>query len=313
MTENYKNHVSVLLNECVEVLCESKDPLEKHLFADLTFGRGGHTIALSNKSENYKLICTDQDPEAFQNGQKLILEKNKTEQISLEHTNFINFKTLVEKKYKKTLSEYGGFSGILLDLGVSSHHFDSPERGFSFRFDGPLDMRMNISDQDLPTASDIINQYSEEELTDIFQKYADEKFASRISQNIVEARKSKKIERTSELEQIIFHCYPKKFRHGRIHPATKSFQALRLEVNRELLVLEQIIPDLLSLLSEGGRLAIISFHSLEDRIVKHLFKETSQKSPFTLITKKPIIPSEQEIKSNSRSRSAKLRVIERNI
>ncbi len=313
MSENYKEHISVLLNESIEILTESKSTSDIHLFADLTFGRGGHTFSLANKSDNYKLICTDQDPEAYENGIKLISKNNKAWQIDLEHTNFVNFKTLIDNKYKDVLLKYGGFSGILLDLGVSSHHFDSPERGFSFRFDGPLDMRMNIADQDLLTASDIINTYSEEELCHIFQKYADEKFASRIAQQIIEARKIKKLERTTELEKIIFHCYPKKFRHGRIHPATKVFQALRLEVNRELKVLEDIIPELLSLLSESGRLAIISFHSLEDRIVKHIFKETALKSPYTLITKKPIIPNEKEIKSNSRSRSAKLRVIERNI
>lgn len=312
MSENYKQHVSVLLDESISALIENKDIEDKHLFADLTFGRGGHSVKLAEQSKNFQLICTDQDPEAYQNGQKIIQEKKLEQQIILEHCNFVNFKKMIEKKHEGLLKERGGFSGILMDLGVSSHHFDSPERGFSFRFDGPLDMRMNIDDQETKTAADIINKCSVSELVEIFNKYGEDPFAQRIAEKIADSRKEKKLETTAELEQIIFHCYPKKMRYGRTHPATKIFQALRLEVNQELTVLSEVIPQLLELLSDAGRLVIISFHSLEDRIVKNLFKENSQKGPYTLITKRPLVPSENEIKNNSRSRSAKLRVIEKN-
>ena len=173
-------------------------------------------------------------------------------------------------------------------------------------------MRMDKDSEDLVSAKEIVNTYSEEDLADIFFKYGEEKLSRRIAKNIIEARSSKEITRTKELEEIVFLSYPKKWRHGRTHPATKVFQALRIYVNRELEFLDQIIPDAIDLLAPGGRFAVISFHSLEDRILKHKLREFHQEGVGKLIQRKPILPTEDEIKMNPRSRSAKLRGIEKN-
>jgi 16S rRNA (cytosine1402-N4)-methyltransferase len=200
-----------------------------------------------------------------------------------------------------------------MDLGVSSHQFDKMERGFSFRADAPLDMRMNHGDNSKPTAADLLNTLSEKEIADLLFTYGEERLSRRIAAKICELRLTKKIETTSELEDICFHAYPAKDRHQKTHPATRSFQALRIAVNDELRVLENTIPKLLPYLSEGGVLAIISFHSLEDRIVKHTFKEILEKQdfPVTILTKKPLTATEEELSINSRSRSAKLRILQR--
>jgi 16S rRNA (cytosine1402-N4)-methyltransferase len=205
------------------------------------------------------------------------------------------------------------FAGILMDLGVSSHQFDKTERGFSFRGDAPLDMRMNYGDSNTPTAADLLNTLPEKEIADLLFAYGDERLSRRIAARICELRQTKKIETTGELEDICFHAYPAKDRHQKTHPATRSFQALRIAVNDELRVLEDTIPKLLPYLSEGGVLAIISFHSLEDRIVKHTFKELLEKQdfPVTILTKKPLTATDEELSENSRSRSAKLRLLQR--
>jgi 16S rRNA (cytosine1402-N4)-methyltransferase len=207
----------------------------------------------------------------------------------------------------------GKFAGILMDLGVSSHQFDKMERGFSFRADAPLDMRMNYGDSDTPTAADLLNTLSEKEIADILFTYGEERLSRRIASKICEFRATKKIETTGEIEDIIFHCYPPKDRHGKTHPATRSFQALRIAVNDELRVLEDTLPKLLPYIAEGGVLAVISFHSLEDRIVKHTFKEMMEKPdfPVTILTKKPLTATDEELFNNSRSRSAKLRLLKR--
>jgi 16S rRNA (cytosine1402-N4)-methyltransferase len=206
----------------------------------------------------------------------------------------------------------GKFAGILMDLGVSSHQFDKMERGFSFRADAPLDMRMNYGDSSIPTAADLLNSLSEKEIADILFNYGEERLSRKIASRIVELRQKKKIETTGELEDICFHAYPPKDRHGKIHPATRSFQALRIAVNEELTVLENTLPKLLPYLAHGGTLAVISFHSLEDRIVKHTFKEISESDQaVTILTKKPLTASESELTENSRSRSAKLRVLQK--
>jgi len=295
-------HFSVLKDECLTFLTENASP--NSYFADLTFGGGGHSFALVEKDQSYKLIGVDQDPDALNNGAKLIAEKKMGDRIDLISSNFSKFPDLMKEKYPEVK-----FQGILMDLGVSSHQFDIPERGFSFKHEAPLDMRMNYDDDSIETAADICNTRDVDELEEIFKTYGEERFSKRIAEKIVEERP---IATTKDLEDIIFHCYPKKMRFGKTHPATRCFQALRIAVNEELGVLSEVLPQLVGLLKSGGRLAVISFHSLEDRIVKRAFKELGSKDgPFRILTKKPLTPSEREIATNSRSRSAKLRVIER--
>jgi 16S rRNA (cytosine1402-N4)-methyltransferase len=200
-----------------------------------------------------------------------------------------------------------------MDLGVSSHQFDKMERGFSFRADAPLDMRMNYGDNNIPTAADLLNSLSEKEIADIIFNYGEDKLSRKIAARIVELRQKEKIATTGQIEDICFHAYPAKDRHGKIHPATRTFQALRIAVNEELTVLENTLPKLMPFLAEGGVLAVISFHSLEDRIVKHTFKEISEHGeiPGSVLTKKPMTASEEELEENSRSRSAKLRLLQK--
>lgn len=298
----YTKHKSVLFHESLDSILENGTVGN---FADLTFGGGGHTTALAKRVTDGHVYAFDQDPEAYENGLKRIAEEGLSEKITLIKSNF----SLFDQKISGPII----FQGILMDLGVSSHHFDKAERGFSFRFEADLDMRMAVDDEHVMTAAQIVNQYSVDELTDIFQKYGEERFARRIAEKIVERRAVSPLKTTKEIEDIAFHCYPKKMRFDGKSPATKVFQALRIEVNKELEVLEQAIDQVCQRLAIGGRLAIITFHSLEDRIVKQKFKDLGERSDtcFQILTKKPIVPSEQEILENSRSRSAKLRVIER--
>lgn len=281
-------------------------------YADLTFGGGGHSFEFLYRNPNAQVRSTDQDPDALKNGHARIADEKMQNRIKLIDTNFVHFPALI-KEHSPEVFLAGGFQGILLDLGVSSHHFDEATRGFSFRFDGPLDMRMDHASDEFLTAAEVVNTYREEELRRIFEEYGEEKNARKIAARICEERKTKPIETTKELENIIFHCYPKEHRYGKTNPSTRVFQALRLEVNRELEVLTEVIDQLIPLLKLGGRLGIISFHSLEDRIVKNVFRDAAQRAdpPVEIITKKPIVPSEEEILNNSRSRSAKLRVLER--
>lgn len=308
----YSKHQTVLKKECVDFLTEKASSEKKSYYADLTFGGGGHSFEILYKNTLYEVRATDQDPDAIKNGEEKIENENMKERIKLIATNFIHFPNIV-REHSPEVFLAGGFQGILLDLGVSSHHFDEASRGFSFRFDGPLDMRMDTSANDFLTAEEIINTYREEDLKKIFEEYGEEKNARKIASKIVSERKNKKIQTTKELENIIFHCYPKEHRHGKTNPSTRVFQALRLEVNQELEVLSKTIDQLIPLLAVGGRLAIISFHSLEDRIVKNIFRNALSKEdcPVEVLTKKPILPREEEILNNSRARSAKLRVLER--
>jgi 16S rRNA (cytosine1402-N4)-methyltransferase len=309
---SYTGHYSVLKKECIDGLTENANLNEISYFADLTFGGGGHSFEFLYKHENFQVRSTDQDPDALKNGEARIESEVMSKRIKLFDTNFVRFPIVAAEECQDVL-EAGGFQGILLDLGVSSHHFDKAGRGFSFRFEGPLDMRMNYTSDAFVTAEEIVNTYSEEQLKKIFFEYGEEKFSKKIAVKICEDRQIKRITTTSELENIIFHCYPKEMRYGKTNPSTRVFQALRLEVNRELEVLTDTITQLIPLLKIGGRLAIISFHSLEDRIVKNIFKEASLSSelPVEILTKKPIVPGEEEIFNNSRSRSAKLRILER--
>lgn len=314
MTKTYTTHYSVLKKECLDNLCDPVDNVDgSHIFADLTFGGGGHSFEFLYRNKNFSVISTDQDPDALKNGHARIENEKMQDRISLLDTNFVHFPKIVKEKFPELFKDGSGLQGILLDLGVSSHHFDDGSRGFSFRFDAPLDMRMDHESNEFMTAEEIVNTYREEQLAKIFWEYGEEKYSRKIAAKIVEQRKVTPIKTTKDLENIIFHCYPKEHRHGKTNPSTRVFQALRLEVNQELEVLTEVIGQLIPLLKIGGRLAIISFHSLEDRIVKNIFRDfsVSEQIPIELITKKPIIPSEEEILNNSRSRSAKLRVIER--
>lgn len=307
----YTSHYSVLKKECIELLTENQEASKDAYYADLTFGGGGHTFALKNTSAHAYVFSCDQDPDALKNGEERI-KKEGDGRIKLFDTNFVNFPEIAIKELDHVLKS-GGFDGILLDLGVSSHHFDEATRGFSYRFDGPLDMRMDYDNDHILSASEILERYSEKELERIFSEYGEERYSKRIAKKICEVREKEPIKTTKQLENLIFHCYPKEDRHGKTNPSTRVFQALRIEVNQELEVITQVIDRLFPLLKIGGRLAIISFHSLEDRIVKNEFKKlTNQNGLFgELLTKKPILPTPQEILENSRSRSAKLRVIER--
>jgi 16S rRNA (cytosine1402-N4)-methyltransferase len=307
MTE-YLSHYSVLLKECLNALELGSSASGSKIFADLTFGAGGHTFALSDHVSGSTVYSTDQDPDALKNGEANIARRGKEGSVHLLPMNFLEFPAWCKENQME-----GKFAGILMDLGVSSHQFDKMERGFSFRADVPLDMRMNYGDATIPTAADLLNSSSEKEIADLLFTYGDERLSRRIAARICELRQNKKIETTGELEDICFHAYPAKDRHQKTHPATRTFQALRIAVNDELRVLENTIPNLLPFLAEGGVLAIISFHSLEDRIVKHTFKDLLEKQdfPVTILTKKPLTATDEELSENSRSRSAKLRLLQR--
>ena len=200
--------------------------------------------------------------------------------------------------------------GVLLDLGVSSPQLDEAARGFSFKADGPLDMRMNPAEP--VSAQEIINTYPEKDLCEIFWKYGEERFARRIAKRIVESRRNKRLGSTLELESIVWQSVPASYRHGRIHPATKIFQALRIEVNQELQCFETFLSEMLNNLAVGGRIVILSFHSLEDRMVKNSFREFSKEGKGVVLTKKPVTADLEEMQANPRSRSAKLRAFQKN-
>jgi 16S rRNA (cytosine1402-N4)-methyltransferase len=313
---SYTSHYSVLKQECLDSMYAdwegSND--ENLLFADLTFGGGGHSLAIVAKDKRANLISFDQDPDALSNGKELIKQSGNDQRHHLVDSNFCHFGEVVKEKYQDLVDKCGGFSAVLMDLGVSSHHFDEGNRGFSFRVDAPLDMRMDSDNENITTAKDIVNKYSELELEKLFKEFGEEKFSRRIARRIAVDREVKPIETTFELAALIKECYPAKLRHGRINPATKCFQALRIEVNRELHVLSEVIPQIIPLLKINGKICVISFHSLEDRIVKHEFKRLEKESDDIIcevVTKKPIVPTKEELDENPRSRSAKLRVIKR--
>lgn len=298
----FSGHLTVLRDELINIVSDSFDYSEKLIFADLTFGGGGHSFYLLEKFPNSTLLCFDQDLDAIKHGQMLIEAKVLNDRIKLIHANFTDFNLHTENLQ---------FDAIIADLGVSSHHLDSPERGFSFRAEGPLDMRMDQVTCDL-TAADVVNDFPAKDLIEIFTIYGEEKFATRIVENIIEKRKEERIETTHQLENIVFHSYPRSLRlNRRKHPATQVFQALRIYINSELDSITKAIPDCLDRLKINGKMGIITFHSLEDRIIKNIFKEASLKSDYRLINKKPIEANQKEIFNNNRARSAKLRGIER--
>lgn len=280
------SHIPVLSQEVITGL--NIQPGGNYL--DLTVGGGGHSRLILETAEDVKVTCVDQDEDALKAAKENLAEFG--DRVKFIHSNFANYQ-FIENSY----------DGILADLGVSSYHLDHPERGFSFRNTANLDMRMN--QQQSLTAGDIINEWDEKELADIFFKYGEERLSRRIARRIIEKRP---FDTTTELANAIAYSVPPKYRHGRIHPATRVFQALRIAVNDELKALETLIEKAPNALIPGGRIAIISFHSLEDRPVKHGLRN----SPLLrILTKKPIIATEEEIKQNPRSRSAKLRIAEK--
>ena len=308
------NHYSVLLNETIENLNIKPDGI----YVDGTLGGGGHAYQVASRiSEKGRLIGIDQDADAIAAaGERL---KEFGDKITIIRSNYANMK---EELHRIGVEKV---DGIVLDLGVSSFQLDTPERGFTYRDENaPLDMRMD--DRQSLTAKDIVNGYSEMDLYRIIRDYGEDKFAKNIAKHIVQERAEKPIETTGELTEIIRASIPMKVQVTGGHPAKRTFQAIRIELNKELEVLQNNLDDMIDLLNPGGRICIITFHSLEDRIVKTNFKRNEnpctcpsdfpvcvcgKKSKGKVVTRKPILPSEEELEVNSRSKSAKLRVFER--
>ncbi|MBQ8877216.1 MAG: 16S rRNA (cytosine(1402)-N(4))-methyltransferase RsmH [Lachnospiraceae bacterium] len=306
-------HTSVLLTETIEGLQIKPDGI----YVDGTLGGGGHSYEIAGRlNAKGKLIGIDQDDAAIKAaGERL---KEYGDKVTIVRSNYRNTKGVLTGLGVEQID------GMMLDLGVSSYQLDNQERGFSYRYDTPLDMRMDMR-QNL-SAREIINTYSEMELFRVIRDYGEDKFAKNIAKHIVRARAEKEIETTGELNEIIKAAIPAKMRAEGGHPSKRTFQAIRIECNRELEVLKESLEELIDLLAPGGRLCIITFHSLEDRIVKTAFKQAANPctcppqfpvcvcgkvSKGKVITGKPILPSEEELAENSRSKSAKLRIFEK--
>lgn len=297
------NHYSVLLNEAIEGLCIKP----QGVYIDGTAGGGGHSLEIAKRLKGGRLYCVDQDSDAIAAATKRL--SDHLDKVTFVKDNFENIGNIETE---------GGIDGLLLDLGVSSYQLDTAERGFSYMQDAPLDMRMN-RDAEF-SAEELVNEYDEDELVRVLRDWGEEKFARKIARGIIAARPVKS---TGELVEIIRSSVPKS---GDMHPEKRSFQAIRIEVNRELDIIEPTINTAVDMLNPGGRIAIITFHSLEDRIVKQAFAKLSSgctcppdfpvcvcnnKPKGRVITKKPILPSKSELEENSRSKSAKLRIFEK--
>lgn len=288
-------HIPVLLNEVMDglAICSGNK------YIDATLGGGGHTRVMLEKGGIVLGIDQDSDALTFvKNNFQLPISNN---QLTLAEGNFRTIKSIAEA------NGFSQVSGILYDVGVSSNQIDSSGRGFTIRKSEPLDMRM--SEKGSLTAYDVVNTYSQEELADIFMRYGEEEKAEKVAQHILESRRNKKIESTDELVAVIEQVIK---RQGMMHPATRVFQAIRIEVNAELTSIKEGIAEGIELLEKNGRLCVISFHSLEDRIIKQQFDTWERKGLGKIINKKPIVAHEDEIARNSRSRSAKLRIFEKN-
>jgi 16S rRNA (cytosine1402-N4)-methyltransferase len=306
-------HVSVLLSECIEGLAVKPDGT----YVDGTLGGAGHAKEVCKRlSAKGKFIGIDQDTDALETSRQRL--QNLSPEVILVHSNFENTKKILDDLNIK------GIDGMLIDLGVSSYQLDEASRGFSYMQDAPLDMRMDRSQSF--SAFDVVNNYTEEKLFQVIKNFGEEKWAKRIAQFIVKRREQAPVATTQELVEIIKDAIPYKARKEGGHPAKRTFQAIRIEVNREIDIIEPTIKDIVAKLNPGGRLAIITFHSLEDRIVKHTFKtlenpcECDTRLPICVcgkkpliktITRKPILPTEEELTVNPRARSAKLRVLEK--
>jgi len=278
-------HIPVLQKEVIDYLA----PKPNENFIDCTFGQGGHASAILEKTKpNGKVLGIDLNIR-FKGYKRLILEKD----------NFANLKEIVGK------TKFGKADGILLDLGLSSWHLEESGGGFSFQKQEPLDMRYNAANQ--LTAEKIVNFWSAPEIEKILTEYGEEKFAGEIAREIINSRQEGQIKNTSQLVTIIRRALPARYQRQKIHPATRTFQALRIAVNDELNNLQVVLPQTLEVLKKGGRLVVISFHSLEDRIVKNFLKDKVKENLISILAKKPVVASFQEIKDNPRARSAKLR------
>ena len=297
-------HKSVLLKEVIEYL----NPRPGQVFVDGTANGGGHTMAIAEKvALDGKVIAIEWDSELARELELKFQVLSFKNNVIVANDSYANLKNILnELKVEK-------IDGVVLDLGFSSSHLEGSGRGFSFQKDEPLDMRYNIKDG--RAAAEIVNSYNEQELADILYKYGEERFSRQIAKKITEERKKKRILTTFDLVMVIEKAEPAFYRKGRayrqagkINCATRTFQALRIAVNRELENLENVLPQIVEVLNQNGKVAIISFHSLEDRIVKNFFRDKSREGFLKIITKKPIIAGEEEIKNNPRSRSAKLRV-----
>lgn len=306
-------HISVLLEETIEGLDIKPDGI----YVDGTLGGGGHAFEVCKRlSEKGRFIGIDQDEAAIKAGTERL--KDYQDRVTIVRSNYCDM--------KQVLHDLGisGVDGIVLDLGVSSHQLDTADRGFSYMENASLDMRMDTRQE--RTAKDIVNHYSEKDLYRIIKDFGEDKFAKNIAKHIVAYREKKEIETTGELSDIIRGAIPMKVQKNGGHPAKKTFQAIRIELNRELEVLNDTLNDMIDLLNENGRICIITFHSLEDRIVKTIYKKNENPctcppnfpvcvcgnvSKGKVISKKPILPSEEEMEFNSRSKSAKLRIFER--
>lgn len=295
-------HIPVLLKETVELL----DPKAGESFVDCTLGDGGHAIEMIRKiGKNGKFLGIDLDESAIRKAESGIKNQElRVKELIIVRDNFANLKSILDKK------NFGPVDGILMDLGLRSEQIEESGRGFSFLRDEPLDMRFG-SNQNIPNAAEILNACTKEELIDIFRKFGEERFSEDVAKDIVLARKKGRLTTSHELVEIVLSVYRRKLHSkkdipwiGGIHPATRVFQALRIEVNHELENLEKVLPNAVDSLTPGGRIAVISFHSLEDRIVKHFFRS---RKDLKILTKKPITPSGEEVQDNPRSRSAKLR------
>ena len=308
------NHKSVLLNEVIESLNIKADGY----YVDGTLGGGGHALEVVKRLESGKLIGIDRDSDAIKAATQRL--NDYINNVIIIRDNYVNIENILKRE------NIGKVDGIYIDLGVSSYQLDTAERGFTYRFDAPLDMRMD--DRNELKASDIVNDYSESELFHIIRDYGEDRFAKNIAKHIVEYRNKKRIETTFELVDIIKASIPMKIQVTGGHPAKRTFQAIRIELNQELEVLTDSLDVMIDLLKPGGRLSVITFHSLEDRIVKQAFKKAESpcvcpkkfpvcvcgnKSKGRVITRKAILPSEEELEENSRSKSAKLRVFEKGV
>ena len=306
-------HVSVLLHETVDGLNVKPDGI----YVDATLGGGGHAFEVCSRlNDKGRFIGIDQDADAIEAARKRLAGFG--EKVTIIRSNYRDMRPQLQKIGVDKVD------GIVVDLGVSSYQLDTAERGFSYRVDAPLDMRMDQRQK--TTARDIVNSYSEEELYRVIRDYGEDRFAKNIAKHIVAEREKGPVETTEQLNEIIRHAIPMKIRKTSGHPSKRTFQAIRIELNHELDVLKDSLEDMIDMLNPGGRICIITFHSLEDRIVKSLFRKSEnpctcpghfpvcvcgKTSKGRVVTRKPILPSMEEMESNSRSKSAKLRIFER--
>ena len=309
-------HTPVLLNECLEYLSPLGETYENHaVMVDSTTGEGGHSFAFLEKFSGLELNCLDADK---------VIQARAKERLSSFGNRVHFYSGWFQDFYADYPSDFKKPDIILFDLGISVFHYEKSERGFSFRYDEKLDMRLNPSEGE--SAADLVNNLSEEKLADLIYLYGEEKLSRRIARAICEARKTGKIESSKALAEIIWNAVPANYRYGNIHPATRTFQALRIAVNGELKRLPKAIHDAFNCLNVGGKMGIITFHSLEDRIVKNYFRNLGKSCVCPpevavcrcggnqcakILTHKPVCPTEEEVQKNSPSRSAKLRVVQK--